>query len=518
MEPRIVREFARGLEEILVVEEKRPVPRDGAKDVLYGWPDRPRSSASRTRRSARSCPPSASSTPTSIARAHRQAAGAGKARIESVEARIQHLDELKRRPRAAHAGAHRLLLLGLPAQPVDRGAGGRGGGGGHRLPRHGHGHGPRHHRRHPHGRRGRAVGRHRAVHRDAAPVPEHRRRHALPLRQLAIDYAVAAGVNITYKILYNAAVAMTGGQDGGRAPRPSPPSPASSRPRASRRSSSPPTTPSKYKGVRARREAEVWHRDRLIEAQSRPGRDARASPCSSTTSSARPRSGACASAASWPTRDSACSSTSGSARAAATAARSRTACRVQPVETEFGRKTQIHQSSCNKDYSCLLGDCPSFLTVEPIGRAAEEGRGGCTPLDAELPEPALKVPRRRLRRPHDGHRRHRRGDGEPDPRHRRHARRPARARARPDRAEPEGRPRRLRPQDLVARRSISPTRCRRAARISTWASTCSWPPTRATSTRPSPARTVAVVSTSQIPTGQHGRGHRRAVPRAGRHS
>jgi indolepyruvate ferredoxin oxidoreductase len=42
------------------------------------------------------------------------------------------------------------------------------------------------------------------------------------------------------------------------------------------------------------------------------------------------------------------------------------------VATEFGRKTRISQSSCNLDFSCLSGDCPSFLTVIPRPRAARE--------------------------------------------------------------------------------------------------------------------------------------------------
>jgi indolepyruvate ferredoxin oxidoreductase len=52
---------------------------------------------------------------------------------------------------------------------------------------------------------------------------------------------------------------------------------------------------------------------------------------------------------------------------------------VQPVATEFGRKTRINQSSCNLDFSCLAGDCPSFLTVTGGERAARQQPGEVEP-------------------------------------------------------------------------------------------------------------------------------------------
>jgi indolepyruvate ferredoxin oxidoreductase len=61
---------------------------------------------------------------------------------------------------------------------------------------------------------------------------------------------------------------------------------------------------------------------------------------------------------------------------------------VEPLETELGRKRTINQSTCNKDYSCVKGFCPSFVTIDggKMRRRAPAGVGDI----GELPEPASR--------------------------------------------------------------------------------------------------------------------------------
>ena len=60
---------------------------------------------------------------------------------------------------------------------------------------------------------------------------------------------------------------------------------------------------------------------------------------------------------------------------------------VQPVETDFGRKRKIDQSACNKDFSCLKGFCPSFVTIE--GAVLKKVEPAGIAAATELPEPFL---------------------------------------------------------------------------------------------------------------------------------
>lgn len=71
---------------------------------------------------------------------------------------------------------------------------------------------------------------------------------------------------------------------------------------------------------------------------------------------------------------------------------------VEPVETEFGTKRRINQSSCNKDFSCVNGFCPSFVTLEGAARRKKTGAEvDLAALAAGLPEPDLPA----LEKPYD---------------------------------------------------------------------------------------------------------------------
>jgi len=211
---------------------------------------------------------------------------------------------------------------------------------------------------------------------------------------LAVRQAIAAGVNITYKLLYNDAVAMTGGQpiDGTlRVPEITRELDAE----GARRIVIVTDEPAKYDdaAVKARLApgVSVRHRDEL-DAVQRELREVEGctilvyDQTCATEKRRRRKRGTMATPAKTVVINELVCEGCGDCSAQSNCLS------VEPVETEFGRKRRINQSTCNKDFSCVKGFCPSFVTVEggTLKKPRREKRGDLDALPP-LPEPALPV-------------------------------------------------------------------------------------------------------------------------------
>jgi indolepyruvate ferredoxin oxidoreductase len=205
---------------------------------------------------------------------------------------------------------------------------------------------------------------------------------------LAVRAAVSAGVTMTFKVLYNGVVAMTGGQD---------PAGQLDVPRLCRAMAAEGVAriivvseePSKYgRAAKLPSGTKVWARDRLAEAE----RVLAAVPgvtllvydqaCAAELRRLRKRGKA-------PERPQRVVINEAVCEGCGDCGVKSNCLSVHPVETELGRKTQIDQASCNTDYSCLDGDCPSFVTVQ--APAASRRSGVVAPAGEAPPEPDNKA-------------------------------------------------------------------------------------------------------------------------------
>jgi indolepyruvate ferredoxin oxidoreductase len=205
---------------------------------------------------------------------------------------------------------------------------------------------------------------------------------------MAIRAAAAAGVNITYKVLYNDAVAMTGGQ---------PVEGQLSVPQITRQVEAEGAKrivvvtdePHKYpKNAGFAPGVEIRHRDELDAVQ----RELRDTPgltvlvydqtCAAEKRRRRKRG-------LFPDPPKRVFINEAVCEGCGDCSEKSNCVSVKPVETEFGRKRTIDQSNCNKDFSCVKGFCPSFVTVHggSLRKLRKPVVAGAEDPFAELPAP-----------------------------------------------------------------------------------------------------------------------------------
>jgi indolepyruvate ferredoxin oxidoreductase len=394
MEPTIVREFAEGLEEIFVIEEKRPFLEMFAKEVLYGRANAPRIVGKFDDEGQELLPHYGEFESDVIARALLKRMSR-KARIESAEAWIKRLDEIHARNKLPTMNRTAWYCSGCPhnsSTVAPEGSIVSAGIGCHTMAMWMD--------------RNVVMGTHMggegAQWIGMAPFTDTK--HIFQNMgdgtyahsgSLAVRYAASTGANITFKLLVNAHTSMTGGQDIMGA-HPVAAMVSDLLANGVRRVIVTTDDLSDYSGVQLPGHTEVWHRDRLDEAQ----RELAATPgttvllhdqeCAAELRRARSRGKAAEPAEVTIINERVC-------EGCGDCGEKSNCMSVEPVETEFGRKTRIHQSSCNKDFSCVKGFCPSFVTVTPnpepaAGDAPKKKKKGRIPaLERELPQPEFKI-------------------------------------------------------------------------------------------------------------------------------
>jgi indolepyruvate ferredoxin oxidoreductase len=210
---------------------------------------------------------------------------------------------------------------------------------------------------------------------------------------LAIRQSIAAGVNITYKVLYNDAVAMTGGQQVGERPEGHSVLQIMNSLVAEGVAKLVIVTdqPEKYDGVALAAGVIVHHRDELDRVQ-RELREIKGTSviiydqtCATEKRRRRKRGKMADPDKRVVINELVC-------EGCGDCSVQSNCLSVEPVETEFGRKRRINQNTCNKDYSCIKGFCPSFVTVEggQLKKPKKQTQGDLAAMPP-LPEPSLPM-------------------------------------------------------------------------------------------------------------------------------